>query len=143
MVSKVCSRSHGQPVPGVRSAAMISMSRAMSREGVIAGIDERADDGGPYNACRQLSRILRHVPPSVPGRAKARPGCQLLLVAGSLGLAAGFEQEPAALFGFVDEILQKAGGRHVLVLVGDLVRRAPVVDLRLIVVPSPPHHSHP
>src|SRR5215467_8838669 len=97
---------------------MISMSRAMSREGVIAGIDERADDGGPYNACRQLSRILRHVPPSVPGRAKARPGCQLLLVAGSLGLAAGFEQEPAALFGFVDEILQKAGGRHVLVLVG-------------------------
>src|SRR6516162_6958462 len=86
---------------------MISMSRAMSREGIIAGIDERADDGGPYNACRQLSRILRHVPPSVPGRAKARPGCQLLLVAGSLGLAAGFEQEPAALFGFVDKFSKR------------------------------------
>src|SRR5262249_31896636 len=94
----------------------------------------RANDGGPYNACRQLSRILRHVPPSVPGRAKARPGCQLLLVGGSLGLAAGFEQETGAVFGFVDEIFQKAGGRHVLVLVGDLMRRAHVLDLRLIVV---------
>ncbi len=30
---KFCSRSHGQPLPGVRSAAMISMSREMSREG--------------------------------------------------------------------------------------------------------------
>ena len=58
----------------------------------------------------------------------------MLPVAGSLGLAAGFEQEPAALFGFVNEILQKAGGRHVRVLVGDLVRHAHVVDLRLIVV---------
>jgi hypothetical protein len=55
-------------------------------------------------------------------------------VAGSLGLAAGLEQEPAALFGFVDKILQKAGGRHVRVLVGDLVGHAHVVDLRLIVV---------
>ena len=35
MVAKFCSRSHGQPVPGVRSAAMISSSRAMSREGFM------------------------------------------------------------------------------------------------------------
>src|ERR1700688_3020715 len=33
MVRKFCSRSHGQPEPGVRSAAMISISRAISREG--------------------------------------------------------------------------------------------------------------
>src|SRR5690348_10658268 len=36
MVSKVCSRSHGQPEPGVRKAAMISMRRAMSRDGFTA-----------------------------------------------------------------------------------------------------------
>ena len=33
MVWKLCSRSQGQPEPGVRSAAMISIRRAMSREG--------------------------------------------------------------------------------------------------------------
>src|SRR3954469_10088536 len=37
MVAKFCSRSQGQPVTGVRSAAMISIRREMSREGVIAG----------------------------------------------------------------------------------------------------------
>src|SRR5262245_61375915 len=35
MVAKLCSRSHGQPVPGVRSAAMMSMSRAMSWDAVM------------------------------------------------------------------------------------------------------------
>src|SRR5262249_13620328 len=36
-------------------------------------IDEGADDSGPYNACRQLSRILRHLPlGSAP--AGPRPG---------------------------------------------------------------------
>src|SRR5689334_15988539 len=39
MVWNVCSTSHGQPVIGVRSAAMISIRREMSREGVIAGPD--------------------------------------------------------------------------------------------------------
>src|SRR3954453_14193314 len=34
MVEKFCSRSQGHPVTGVRSAAMISSSRAMSREGL-------------------------------------------------------------------------------------------------------------
>ena len=33
MVRKFCSRSHGQPLPGVRRAAMISIRREMSREG--------------------------------------------------------------------------------------------------------------
>jgi hypothetical protein len=55
-------------------------------------------------------------------------------MAAALGLAARFEQEPATFFGFVDEILQQAGGRYVLVLVGDLVGRAHGVDLRLVVV---------
>src|SRR6185369_6350742 len=36
IVAKSCSRSHGQPVTGVRSAAMISMRREISREGVMA-----------------------------------------------------------------------------------------------------------
>ena len=45
---EVCSRSQGQPLPGVRSAAMISISRAMSREGftglglVAAGKTDRS-----------------------------------------------------------------------------------------------------
>ncbi len=33
MVANVCSRSQGHPVRGVRSAAMISIRRAMSRDG--------------------------------------------------------------------------------------------------------------
>ena len=32
---KFCSRSHGQPLPGVRSAAMISSKPEISREGVM------------------------------------------------------------------------------------------------------------
>src|SRR3954466_11916518 len=35
MVEKSCSRSHGQPLPGVRSRAMMSSRREISREGVI------------------------------------------------------------------------------------------------------------
>src|SRR5689334_10317712 len=35
MVAKLCSRSHGQPEPGVRSAAMISRRAAMSRDGFM------------------------------------------------------------------------------------------------------------
>jgi hypothetical protein len=35
MVEKFCSRSHGHPLPGVRSIAMISSKREISREGVI------------------------------------------------------------------------------------------------------------
>src|SRR5260370_37514174 len=35
MVEKFCSRSHGHPLPGVRSIAMISRKREISREGVI------------------------------------------------------------------------------------------------------------
>src|SRR5215471_8148498 len=34
MVEKLCARSHGHPVPGVRSAAIISMRRVISFEGV-------------------------------------------------------------------------------------------------------------
>src|SRR5262249_41434675 len=135
MVSKVCSRSHGQPVPAVRSAAMISMSRAMSREGVIARSTTEGTRTADHTmlAARCPASSLICPLGTVPGRAEARPPCQsgvAFLVAGSLGLAARLEQEPAALFGFVDEIFQKAGGRHVLVLVSDLMGRAHVVDLR-------------
>src|SRR6267143_1575435 len=35
MVAKFCSRSHGQPLPGVRSVVMISIRREISREGVM------------------------------------------------------------------------------------------------------------
>src|SRR5581483_11235302 len=35
MVEKSCSRSHGHPEPGVRSAAMISSRRSIPREGVM------------------------------------------------------------------------------------------------------------
>src|SRR3990170_5602726 len=40
MVANVCSRSHGQPLPGVRRAAMISISPQMFRDGVIAATSE-------------------------------------------------------------------------------------------------------
>src|SRR5580698_1126938 len=33
MLAKFCSRSHGQPVPGVRNCAMMSSRALMSREG--------------------------------------------------------------------------------------------------------------
>src|SRR6516164_1497776 len=40
MVEKFCAKSQGQPVSGVRSAAMISRRRPMSREGSIAEIPD-------------------------------------------------------------------------------------------------------
>ena len=58
MVAKFCSRSQGQPVTGVRSAAMISIRREMSREGVIAGqspdlVRPYAKSGPPFPAARR------------------------------------------------------------------------------------------
>src|ERR1700693_4813867 len=53
IVSKLCSRSHGQPLPGVRSAAISSSSRAMSREGFMSrsrGFASRPPGFGPPNA---------------------------------------------------------------------------------------------
>src|SRR5438874_12310462 len=47
MVAKFCSRSQGQPVPGVRNAAMISMSRPMSRDGVMG---HPKNDRRPYQS---------------------------------------------------------------------------------------------
>src|ERR1700722_19680639 len=38
MLEKSCAKSHGQPVPGVRNAAMMARRRSMSREGVITRI---------------------------------------------------------------------------------------------------------
>src|SRR5271166_5201188 len=41
MLAKSCVRSHGHPVPGVRSAAIISISRWISRAGVMPGSGRR------------------------------------------------------------------------------------------------------
>src|SRR5947209_7700526 len=56
MVAKLCSRSHGQPLPGVRSAAISSMRRAMSREAVMS----------PAPAIR-IRDIMEHSP--IPGHS--------------------------------------------------------------------------
>src|SRR5215468_10981658 len=65
MVAKSCSRSHGQPVPGVRSAAMISTRRAISGEGFIGHlvlVTWVSLYGGPVHEA--ITRRVRH-----PGRA--------------------------------------------------------------------------
>src|SRR5947208_8279538 len=139
MVSKLCCRSHGHPVPWVRSAAMISISRAMSREGVIArSRGKRTRRCGPYNARRRLRHPLRTRPetsPAAAGIRPARPTAPLLAsVTRALGLATRLEQEPAAFFRLVDEYLEEACGCDVFMLVGDLVRRAHVADVRLVIV---------
>src|SRR4051794_23076060 len=53
MLAKFCSRSQGQPVPGVRSAAMISIRWAISREACIAPI-----------SCFRAPLPIMQVPPS-------------------------------------------------------------------------------
>src|SRR4030081_703443 len=50
MDAKSCSRSQGQPVPGVRSLAMISSRREISREGVI--MHQAWNSSGLYDARR-------------------------------------------------------------------------------------------
>src|ERR1700733_3546761 len=70
MVAKLCSRSQGQPEPGVRSAAMISRSREMSREGVIerpivnggGAAPAEAVCGRPPLGGRSHLRGTRHAP---------------------------------------------------------------------------------
>src|SRR5438045_3609523 len=123
MVSKVCSRSHGQPEPGVRSAAMISISRAMSRDGFI----------------------LRSYPSLVPATA----GTQFLMcldagfrgherersrsVTGGVRLARGLEQEPGPFFGLVDVYFEQARAGGILVLLAQFVRLAHRGSHRLVV----------
>src|SRR5437016_6027592 len=62
MLAKSCCRSHGQPVPGVRSAAMISIRRPMSREGFSGGDATR--NSGPREAGPGLTYCI-----AVSGRA--------------------------------------------------------------------------
>src|SRR6478736_1859267 len=85
MLAKFCCRSQGQPLPGVRKAAMISIRRATS---CIRG--RRIDDRirmvlrSVYSCfCANRSAVLRHLSSVV---------C----------LPAGLEYEPAALLGLVD-----------------------------------------
>src|SRR5262249_17258042 len=139
MVSKLCCRSHGHPVPGVRSAAMISISRAMSREGVIArSRGERAQDDAdltmPAAACAtRCATSPRRRAGGHRGTAGAASDA-VASVSRTLGLAARLEQEPAAFFRLVDEYLEEACGCDVFMLVGHLVRRAHVADVRLVIV---------
>src|SRR6266567_5401836 len=62
MVEKFCSRSHGQPLPGVRSIAMISSKREISREGVIAHLAWRRSGFMPQDG-RPSQRNEPNVPP--------------------------------------------------------------------------------
>src|SRR6202451_188387 len=99
MVAKFCSRSHGQPVLGVRNAAMIASRRPISREGVITGIltGSRTPNADPIRAEK---------PPRPFGpRVIHRPG----LAPRIFRRAARLEQEPGAPLGAVDKIFQKAG----------------------------------
>src|SRR5208282_5148426 len=62
MVEKSCSRSHGQPLPGVRSAAMISMRRAISEEGFMGHLGgKRAATDGRVDKPTQLADGLAYV----------------------------------------------------------------------------------
>jgi len=87
---------------------------------------------------RRLCHPLHQYPetsPAAAGRNTAGAATvPLLSVARALALAARLEQEPATLFRLVDEHLEEACGRHVIMLVGDLVRRAHVTNVRLVVV---------
>src|SRR5580700_4044790 len=112
MVAKFCSRSHGQPVFGVRSAAMIASRRPISREGVITRIliGSRTWNADPIRAEKpprpSVSRVIH--------RARSAPRI--------FRRAARLEQEPGAPLGAVDKILQKARGCGIVVLVGEFVK---------------------
>src|SRR5579872_406216 len=105
MVEKFCSRSQGQPVFGVRSAAMISRSRSISREGVIQGI---------LIGSRRSDANLSEAKSGRDGAAKTP-----ILV--GLVRAGGLEQEPGTTLGLIDVGFQKARRGDVLVLVRDFV----------------------
>src|SRR5580704_12628035 len=97
MVAKFCSRSHGQPVLGVRNAAMIASRRPISREGVITRIliGSRTSHADPIRAEKPPRpcgpRVIHRprLPPRIVGARTAR-----------------LEQEPGAPLGAVDEVFQ-------------------------------------
>src|SRR6201986_3101832 len=116
MGAKFCSRSHGQPVLGVRNAAMIASRRPISREGVITRIliGPRTTNADPIRG-KKPPRPYR---PRVIHRWRLTPP-----VVGSR--TARFEQEPNAPLGLIDKILQNARRRHIVVLVAELVAPRP------------------
>ncbi len=63
MVEKSCSRSHGQPLPGVRSAAMISSRRETSLEGCMDEILPRGASGGYVG--RRVAWGCPHLPEQI------------------------------------------------------------------------------
>src|SRR5208283_4696067 len=113
MVAKFCAKSHGHPFCGVRSAAMMSRSRPISREGVMG--DSRIACGKP------LSDLVIAGQRAWPETAGASPGFS---VAGQVGFAACLEQEPGSPLGLIDKVFQKARGGDVLVVVANFVARA-------------------
>src|ERR1700694_3633503 len=75
MVEKFCSRAHGQPLPGVRSIAMISSKPEISREGVIAHLASRRSGFMPQDtrpSQRNEAERLRFPPISLRYRPRTR-----------------------------------------------------------------------
>src|SRR3981081_2704845 len=160
MVAKSCSRSHGQPVLGVRSAAMISISRAISRAGFIGCWPEaRARSpriegtllSSAWLCAGSFPKSLRRIMPREALRSRRqmpalrRAGRGPLppetdsqprrgSVPGCIGRPARLEQEPGAPFGIVDVVLQQTCGGDILVLVRQLVGLAHGLGDRLVVV---------
>src|SRR5262249_11209892 len=120
MVEKFCSRSHGQPVFGVRRAAMMSSRREMSRAGFMRPRSYRGLR--PSGNAAGEGALTASAPP------------QSGSVTGLVCRAACLEQEPGALLGIIDEGLEQARGADVIVLVGDLMRLAQCLGDRLVVV---------
>src|SRR5882762_5489843 len=73
MVAKFCSRSQGQPVPGVRSAAMISSRREMSREGRIGGVSRVVWSSGAFPIDRLGYPLNLGAGPAYTARRAERP----------------------------------------------------------------------
>src|ERR1700733_634764 len=112
MVAKFCSRSHGQPVFGVRSAAMMASKRSISREGVMKAL-------AMFARTYQTLVIAGSTAASRPGvlhRIALRDDGRLFVCRASC-----LEQEPGAPLGAVDKVLQKTRGCRVVVLFGKLV----------------------
>src|SRR5262245_36746286 len=78
MVAKLCSRSHGQPEPGVRSAAMMSIRAEMSREGFFMAASYQTNQAGATPGAmahtEKREAELRWSEPAREGsRARQRP----------------------------------------------------------------------
>src|SRR5690242_4518788 len=95
---------------------MISISRAMSGEGFTRTVQASGQGKGASTYQSTLALATAEARGPQPERGD--------LVTGLVRAAGGFEQEPCPLLGRVDEVLQQARRRDVLVVVANLVRLA-------------------